>query len=676
VPLGKYHALIIGVNKYQGWPELQFAHQDAESIRDILTSRYQFEPENISFLGDSDATRKNIITVLTRLLTDLGENDNLLIYYAGHGQLDPLTNSGYWIPVDGGAFDETSWIRFSTITEKITAKNVNAKNILLITDSCYGGALTRSGPSAGKSNPDSNGELQYLSALAQLADKPSRQVVASGGFEEVPDQSAFAEILKLNLLENTLPMIDVEYMFFKSVLPELIKIGTQRPRISKLASGIDTDGQFIFALRDQPTAIEPGTEPSDPIIVEAGDQQHSPTIDEPSAPPKTITPTTIEPIAVPPPQIVKFIANPLEIERGKMVTVSWETQNTVAVTLNGSSVALGGATKMLVPKSAVFILNAVNSEGDITSSNVRIEVSTPAPLIESFRLSQSTINAGQKTQIEWQIKNANKVEIIGIGKVNRSGKMSVSPQKTTVYEIIASNDSRTVRKKITLGVEALKPTILEFTATPAKIVYGAQATLRWVVSNAKNVTLNDKNVSAKATLNVKPKTTQEYTLVATAADGELISKKIKVAVSRITKPELPTIIRLPTINRPVFTTFASPIMVASGKASIKQTYHADLDLAGAPSNRDSDIWFQAKNASDRYITPRGNASLLNMGASSSGLAGCKKAKMSTRSINIKALKIADTICVKTSKGHFSEVKITSLPSTRANTLGIQFRTWK
>ena len=53
---------------------------------------------------------------MSRLRRELGPDDNLLIYYAGHGYVDEETEEGYWLPVDAVEDDPVDWISNSTIT--------------------------------------------------------------------------------------------------------------------------------------------------------------------------------------------------------------------------------------------------------------------------------------------------------------------------------------------------------------------------------------------------------------------------------------------------------------------------------------------------------------------------------------------------------------------------------
>src|SRR4030042_7000598 len=97
---GKYYALIIGINEYQdpNLSNLDYPVKDAESLRNILETRYLFDEENIIFLVN--ATRSEINNALDILARKITREDNLLIFYAGHGWWDEKADIGYWLPKD------------------------------------------------------------------------------------------------------------------------------------------------------------------------------------------------------------------------------------------------------------------------------------------------------------------------------------------------------------------------------------------------------------------------------------------------------------------------------------------------------------------------------------------------------------------------------------------------
>ena len=169
---GDYHALIIGINAYQEWRTLQTAVKDAEGLKYMLVNRYGFSEENVTIRTDQQATRRNIINDLRQIALSLRKIDNLLIYYGGHGQIDSLTGDGYWIPVDGKLKDPSTWISHSIIKSILSSERFEAKNVILVVDSCYSGSLLRGGPSL-----LSLTDKRYEKKLIEVASRRSRQVI-------------------------------------------------------------------------------------------------------------------------------------------------------------------------------------------------------------------------------------------------------------------------------------------------------------------------------------------------------------------------------------------------------------------------------------------------------------------------------------------------------------------
>ena len=134
---GEYYALIIGNDKYQHWNPLHNAISDAQAVADILQSRYGFK---VTFL--KNATRLDILRGLNNFRKSLKENDNLLVYYAGHGHLEKDIDRGYWIPVDAEIDDTSNWILTPSITDLLEL--MSAKHVLVVADSCFAGKMTRS----------------------------------------------------------------------------------------------------------------------------------------------------------------------------------------------------------------------------------------------------------------------------------------------------------------------------------------------------------------------------------------------------------------------------------------------------------------------------------------------------------------------------------------------------
>ena len=258
VYLGNYYALIIGINNYKEWSPLKTAAKDAQALKQILIERYGFKKDMVVLRINNEATRHQLIADLRNLASSLGQQDNLLIYYAGHGQLDDLTGDGYWVPVEGKLKTPSTWISHSTIKNILGSERVKGKNIVVIADSCYSGTLLRGGPSL-----LSLTEKGYDSKLLKFADRRSRQVITSGGLEPVADggrdgHSLFAYYFLKALKENNRQIIDLENLFHSHVWKPVAEIGDQRPKVGRLKTPMDEDGQFVlinFNKTSQPVAF-------------------------------------------------------------------------------------------------------------------------------------------------------------------------------------------------------------------------------------------------------------------------------------------------------------------------------------------------------------------------------------------------------------------------------------
>ena len=126
----KYYALIIGNNNYQHLEKLDAAENDAVVIADVLKKKYGFE---VDLLLNADYYQT--VNSLFKITDKLKRNDNLLIYYAGHGELDKDENRGYWLPVDASYEMRSKWISNQRIVDRIKA--TKAKHVLLVADSCF-----------------------------------------------------------------------------------------------------------------------------------------------------------------------------------------------------------------------------------------------------------------------------------------------------------------------------------------------------------------------------------------------------------------------------------------------------------------------------------------------------------------------------------------------------------
>ena len=195
---GRYHALVIGNDRYAELPILATASNDAKALASLLESRYGFSTEVLL-----DANRYTILSALNGYREKLTSADNFLLYYAGHGELDAANDRSYWLPVDAGRSDSVNWISNVQITDILNS--MEAKHVMVIADSCYSGqfqdrAFTTSGE-GGRAAPLREKWLRLMIKTR------SRTVITSGGTQPVLDSgggshSLFAGVLLDELQSN------------------------------------------------------------------------------------------------------------------------------------------------------------------------------------------------------------------------------------------------------------------------------------------------------------------------------------------------------------------------------------------------------------------------------------------------------------------------------------------
>jgi Caspase domain len=513
---GVYHALVIGIDEYDAWPNLRFAERDANRIADVLESKYGFEPRHVTRLVGENATRSKVLNTLRTKLQAMTERDNLLIYYAGHGQLDSITEKGYWVPVDGGLDDVTSWIPFSELTELLSATSVKAKNVILLTDSCYGGAM-RAGKTPGLPEPSAEQMERYYADLAKRASKRSRQVAASGGYEQVPDESMFAMLLTNALEDNDYQAVSLEWVFF-SIYPHIKLFGQQEPAFARVLSGPDVDGQFVLVRSG--AALPLAEAPAIPDVPNDGNGRG----EEPGGR-RTAAETVPERDAGP--RIESFEVTPAEISAGEQVTVSWATADVSRVRITPiGTVPQSGSRQLQPAQSAEYTLEAMNSAGQTVTAVRSVTVRAQLPVIDFFDAAPDTISAGGRAELAWQVRGS--ASIMFLDQVTRTtrqvsarDRLQVSPSATTTYTLVAYNADRArVGRQVTVNVATPPPRIAAFTTNAARITAGGTATLSWQTDNASAVELSEVGeVAGSGSSQVSPLSRTTYVLVARNASG-------------------------------------------------------------------------------------------------------------------------------------------------------------
>jgi tetratricopeptide (TPR) repeat protein len=190
-PISRNILMIIGIDNYEQWDTLKNAVKDAHDVKNIFISKYRFDNDLVYELYDRDAKHENIRNELIKIKKEITPDDNLVIYYAGHGFYDAEMDEGSWIPVNARKGEVTDYIPNTTIIKYIAS--IDSRHTFLIADACYSGSIFGS---TNKFEFEPNNDK-----------KRSRWGLSSGGMETVSDgsgrNSPFASALIQCLTLNT-----------------------------------------------------------------------------------------------------------------------------------------------------------------------------------------------------------------------------------------------------------------------------------------------------------------------------------------------------------------------------------------------------------------------------------------------------------------------------------------
>jgi len=242
---GKYVALAIGNQEYQNFPVLSTPIADARALTEVLGVSYGFETRLVENAGRAD-----ILDAIDDTMGRLSGDDSLLIFYAGHGVLDEVSNEGYWLPVTARPDRRSEWLSNSEIRNIL--RRCPAKHVLVISDSCFSGTLTRAVRISSPFDVDLD---RYYE---KLASQKSRTALTSGGLEPVDDgggvgHSVFSSSLLRALKGNDKPILEAELLHTEIKRAVVLNSsGGQQPLYSDVRNTGHENGDFLFIRTTPP----------------------------------------------------------------------------------------------------------------------------------------------------------------------------------------------------------------------------------------------------------------------------------------------------------------------------------------------------------------------------------------------------------------------------------------
>ncbi len=234
IGFGKYYALLIGISDYgdSAIPNLEgMPKKDAQDLGNVLINKYNFKRENVVILNNSP-TANQIMKEFYKLKQKVTSNDNVLIFYAGHGVYDKKNEIGHWLPSDADMEYELNLISNTQVVDYL--KSIKSKHTLLISDACFSGSIFkhRSFKKAPKS-------------IQKKYELPSKKAITSGTLKTVPNKSVFLKYLLKRLNNNQNKYLPARKLF-DNIEEPVMNNSPNTPQYGTIYGIGDEGGDFIF----------------------------------------------------------------------------------------------------------------------------------------------------------------------------------------------------------------------------------------------------------------------------------------------------------------------------------------------------------------------------------------------------------------------------------------------
>ena len=176
------YALLIAISEYDAFDNLINPTIDVGEIAKDLSQDYGFVVEVLSNPKLDDILKK----LKTYAMIPYGENDQLFIFFAGHGYYDDVFKEGYLIAKDSKADDiaHTSFLSHSNL--RTVVNNIPCEHIFLSLDACFGGTFDPIIASASRSTGMYK-DVEKEDFIQRKMKYKTRLYLSSGGKEYVPD---------------------------------------------------------------------------------------------------------------------------------------------------------------------------------------------------------------------------------------------------------------------------------------------------------------------------------------------------------------------------------------------------------------------------------------------------------------------------------------------------------
>jgi len=243
----KNYALIFATDKYDEWNDLVNPVFDATAMATTLRDFYGFEIELLT-----NNSRMDVLTKIREYQKrQYNPNDQLFIFFAGHGSFDEISGEGYIVCSDSKRDDEikASYIPYSYLRENVN--NIRTcHHILIALDVCFGGTFDKQVSKFGRGNDDYD-QISKDAFINRAMQFKSRLFITSGSKEYVSDgdpgkHSPFAYRL-LDVLRSQGMMNG--YVTYNTLVQSVERLQTT-PRYGDFGDN-EPGSEFVFSLKSE-----------------------------------------------------------------------------------------------------------------------------------------------------------------------------------------------------------------------------------------------------------------------------------------------------------------------------------------------------------------------------------------------------------------------------------------
>lgn len=175
------YALLIATDKYDSWSNLVNPIDDAKTLAKELELYYGFKTELVENPLQDDMIKK-----IREYTTEIKfkPQDQLFIFFAGHGHYDETFNEGHVVASDSKTNDPSfnSYNSYNRLRSMIN--NIKCDHVLVMLDVCFGGTFDESLSRGKEGIYEDLARMDYLTTKLKFK---TRKFVTSGGKTYVSD---------------------------------------------------------------------------------------------------------------------------------------------------------------------------------------------------------------------------------------------------------------------------------------------------------------------------------------------------------------------------------------------------------------------------------------------------------------------------------------------------------